>query len=75
MKKRITDPNDPVTDFDAGQSAYQNIGLTKREYFAAMFMHSLIVTRKSFINKEIITEDSALSVIAADILIVELSKE
>ena len=71
MENYQTNPNEPINLFDAYRD-YLTTGLTKREYFAAMAMRSIIQNKDGLdIKIERIVESA---VDTADALIEELNK-
>lgn len=75
----MTDPNDPAyppTYETMGKGDYINaLGLTKREYFAAMAMQGMIASETETLRFAMREKLASESVAMADALIAELSKE
>lgn len=70
MSNNKTDPNEPINTTNYRES-YTSIGLTKREYFAAMAMQGLLTKPLYYINRGIGEE----AVQIADNLIEALNNE
>lgn len=67
-----TYPNDPINQIQENATSTFG-GLSKREYFAALAMRSLLSNPANMGNN--ISEDAAMAVDAADALIEELNKK
>lgn len=74
----MTNPNDPAFPSELGNStlmnAIQPLGLTKREYFAAMAMQGMINSEACIRASETTPKLCENAVFVADALIEELSK-
>ena len=76
----MTNANDPITMLhSASERDIVFNGLTKREYFAAMAMQGLLASMTEMASigawQEETADKAAYSVVLADALIAELSKE
>lgn len=71
MKTRPTDYVNPSTEQHPCVGKITHLGLTKREYFAAMALQGLLANRSLHNDSEF----AACSVIEADKLIAELNKD
>ncbi len=82
MSKRKTDGNDLITIFREGKIG-ENLGLTKREHFAALAMQGILANSeylKSAValkikHEQFLEETSNSAVTYADALIAELNNE